>query len=139
MSVLGSSGMDAVRCGAARFDAIRCGAVQRQLLGEHTQGKQRITPLPSRVRHTRSLYLLTIGTQAATEATTPAGVYHHHPNPQVDRKLEEGAHPPCSTLPTSPQYRFMPQAPNKDEPFIIVITGAKHTHVRDEQQFYRCA
>jgi hypothetical protein len=33
----------------------------------------------------------------------------------------------------------MPQAPNMvDEPFIIVITGAKHTHVRDEQQFYRC-
>ena len=33
--------------------------------------------------------------------------------------------------PTSPQYRFMPQAPNKDEPFIIVIAGAKHTHVHN--------
>ena len=47
-------------------------------------------------------------------------------------------HPTSHMRVIQPPHRFMPQAPNNDEPFIIVIAGAKHTHVRDEQQFHRC-
>ena len=100
------------------------------MLGEHTQGKQRITPLPSRVRHTRSLYLLTIGTQAATEATTPAG---DPPPTRTPKWISSWTRAAC--LPAvrvqPPRWRSMPQAPNMDEPFKIVIAGAKHTHVHD--------
>ena len=40
-------------------------------------------------------------------------------------------HPTSHMRVIQPPHRFMPQAPNNDEPFIIVIAGAKHTHVRD--------
>ena len=84
------------------------------------------TPLPDRVRPTHSLYLLTIGTQAAPQRHPQ--VPSRNPNPQVDQRLFVGARNSHQYAPTSPQYRFVPQTPNKDEPFIIVMSGVKqHT------------
>ena len=106
-------------------------------MGEHTQGKQRITPLPSRVRHTRSLYLLTDDTQAArrqrhSQVSTPTRTPKW-----ISSWTKAACHLAVRVQP--PRWRSMPQAPNMvDEPFKIVIAGAKHTHVRDEQQFHRC-
>ena len=74
------------------------------------------------------MYLLTIETQTGGPGGDDTRRFPANPNPQVDLRLDVGAHPPISTRPTSPQYRFVPQTPIKDEPFIIVMSGAKqHT------------
>ena len=70
------------------------------------------------MRHAHSLYLLKIGIQVATEATTHAS-HHQTRTPKWIVRLDEGAYHPQQVPSTHTDTRT-------------------HTHVRDEQQFYRC-